>query len=105
MPLATALRGGYNSLMATAPSLSEADILQQVIAGRNGGFAPETARELLKLSFDRPTTTRIRRLLTKNNRGTIQAEERAILDKYLRVGQLIDLLHAQARLSLKHRAG
>jgi hypothetical protein len=105
MPLATAALGGYNPLMATAPTLSEADILQQVITGRNGGFAPETARELLKLSFDRSTLSRIRRLLNKNNRGTIQTDERATLDKYLRVGQLIDLLHAQARLSLKHRAG
>ena len=64
--------------MATAPTLSEADILQQVIAGRDSGFAPETARELLKLSFDRPTTTRIRRLLNKNNRGNIQADEQAV---------------------------
>jgi hypothetical protein len=91
--------------MATASTLSEADILEQVLAARNGGLSPETARDLLKLSFDRPTTTRIRTLLNKNNRGTIQADERAMLDKYLRVGQLIDLLHAQAKLALKHRAG
>ena len=45
-------------------------------------------------------------MLRKNNRGTISGDERMILEKYLRVGYLIDLLQidllqAKARLSLK----
>ena len=76
------------------------------VAGTNDRWGEAVvAAVVLKLSFDRPTTTCIRCLLNKNNRGTIQADERPILEKYLRVGQLIDLLHAQARLSLKQRAG
>ena len=46
-------------------------------------------------------TKRIKQLLQKNNRGTISAEERVTLDKFIRVGKFIDLLHAKARLSLK----
>jgi hypothetical protein len=88
--------------LTTPPSIAE--ILEQVIAPRAGDFSPEAARALLTLGFDRPTTTRIRQLLQKNNRGTITADDRLTLEKYLRVGQLLDLLHAKARMSLKEPA-
>src|SRR5438094_457490 len=45
--------------------------------------------------------TRCRNQLRQNNRGTISAVERVTLERYLRVGQMIDLLHAKARVSLK----
>ena len=37
---------------------------------------------------------------SENNKGTISESERATLDKYLRVGQFLDLMQAKARLSL-----
>jgi len=46
-------------------------------------------------------TRRIQELLEKNNGGTIEPSERAELDKYLRVGQFLDLIQAKARLSLQ----
>jgi hypothetical protein len=46
----------------------------------------------------------MRRLVQKNNRGTITAGERVALEKYLRVGQFLDLVHAKARLSLRRPA-
>ncbi|HEY1375294.1 MAG TPA: hypothetical protein VGF55_00785 [Gemmataceae bacterium] len=91
--------------MATTTSRpTEADILEQVIAPRAADLSPEAARSLLALSFDRPTTSYIRQLLQRNNRGTITTDERIALERYLRVGQLLDLLHAKARLSLKESA-
>jgi hypothetical protein len=86
--------------MATSFTVTEAEILERVVAPTAAGISPETARELLKFRFDRHTSADIRRLLQKNNRGTITAEERVLLEKYLRVGQLLDLLHAKARLGL-----
>ncbi len=59
---------------------------------------------MLALKFDAATTKRIRRLLKKNNNGTIAARERLVLEKYLRVGQFLDLLHAKAKLSLQQAA-
>jgi hypothetical protein len=56
---------------------------------------------LLELKFRAAATRRVRRLLEKNNRGTITAQERVMLEKYLRVGQFLDLLHAKAKLSLQ----
>jgi hypothetical protein len=84
----------------TAP-ITEAAILAQLVAPTKAGFSPGVARQLLALKFDRQTTQRIRKWLQQNNRGTICAEDRLALEKYLRVGQLLDLLHAKARLSLR----
>jgi hypothetical protein len=82
-------------------TLSEAAILEKVVAPRAGKWSPEVARELLAFKFDRNTTSMIRRLLHQNNRGTISALDRLTLERYLRVGQFLDLLHAKARLSLR----
>lgn len=90
-------------MAATTAPMTEADILGQVITPTTGDLSPEAARSLLSFSFDRPTTNRIRQLLRRNNRGTITADERIVLEKYLRVGQLLDLLHAKAKLSVKDR--
>jgi hypothetical protein len=86
--------------MSVTTPPTEADILEEVIAPERANLSPEAARSLLKLTFDRPTKSYIRELLQRNNRGTITADDRIALEKYLRVGQLIDLLHAKAKLSL-----
>lgn len=87
--------------MASATIVSEADILAKVVDPMKADLSAEAVRALLQLKFDQESTKRIRHLLRKNNRGAITAEERVTLEKYLRVGQLLDLLHAKARLSLQ----
>ncbi|OAI51572.1 hypothetical protein AYO44_17050 [Planctomycetaceae bacterium SCGC AG-212-F19] len=86
--------------MAKSTTITEANILEKVIAPNEAELSPEGARALLGFKFDRATTQTIRKLLRANNRGRITAEDRLVLEKYLRVGQLLDLLHAKARLSL-----
>jgi hypothetical protein len=87
--------------MATSTMISDAEVLEHVVCPVKGGLAPEAARAILELKFDRAASKRIRQLLQKNNRGHISAEERITLEKFLRVGKFIELLHAKARLSLK----
>ena len=87
--------------MTLATALSDADILEHVVSPVKGGMDPGAARAILDLKFDGDANKRIRQLLQKNNRGTISAEERITLEKFLRVGKFIDLLQAKARLSLK----
>ncbi len=89
--------------MPTALPISEADILARVISPGLGNLTPEMAESFLSFRFDRTTTKEIRDLLRKNNRGAISGEERIALDKFLRVGQFLDLMHAKARLSLHER--
>jgi len=90
-------------MQATAPP-SEAEIIERIVASKSGRLSAEAARAILGMTFDRPTTSRIRQLLKKNNRGTISVEDRLTLERYLRVGQLFDLLHVKARLSLKGKS-
>jgi len=80
---------------------TEADILARVIMPKSAGVSPEAALSFLTFRFDSYTQKQISQLLRKNNRGTISAEERLTLEKFTRVGQLLDLLHAKARCSLR----
>lgn len=91
--------------MRSTETVTEADILAKVVAPDRADLTPDAARSFLAMRFDGKTTKEIRRYLQKNNRGTITAEERIALEKYLRVGQFLDLLQAKARLSLKQSAG
>ena len=80
--------------------LTEAEILIDVINPESGDIPPSIAKEFVKLRFSDEANQRIRELLSSNKAGTISNIERDDLDKYLRVGQFIDLIQAKARLSL-----
>ena len=90
--------------MRNASTITEADILAEIIAPNRPGFGPELAQSILALKFSKSATTKIRGLLRKTNRGTVSAAERLALEKYLRVGQFLDLLQAKARVSLRRAA-
>jgi hypothetical protein len=90
--------------MADASTITEADILSEVVAPDQPGISAEFARTILDLHFTDKANKQIRKLLEKNNKGTISESERAVLEKYLRVGQFLDLMQAKARLSLEPSA-
>jgi hypothetical protein len=79
---------------------TEIDILEQVIDPSRSGMAPEAARALLELRFSEEAVTRINALAEKNRQGTISAAERALLERYQRVGNFLNLIHAKARCAL-----
>ena len=56
------------------------------------------------MRFTDEAQTTVRSLLDKSNQGTLTVQEQAALDRYLRVGQFIDLLQAKARLSIQDAA-
>jgi len=87
--------------MPNTSAITEADILSEVVAPDQPGIIPEFARAILDLHFTDKANKQIRKLLDKNNKGTIDETERAVLDKYLRVGQFLDLMQAKAKLSLE----
>jgi hypothetical protein len=84
----------------SAPAITEADILNEVVAPGQPGLTEAAAHSILSLRFSEVAIARIRGLLASNNSGDITAAERAELEKYLRVGQFLDLLQAKARVSL-----
>jgi hypothetical protein len=87
--------------MNDTSTISEAEILQEVIGVDEGGLTPEVARSVLRWKFTDRAVTRMNDLAARNNQGTITDVERDELAKYLRVGSLINLIQAKARVSLK----
>lgn len=90
--------------MVNTSIITDADILDNLVAPELSALSPEAARSLLKLKFTRQATQRIRQLLRKNKQGTITTTERLLLERFLRIGQFLDLVQAKARLSLQHAA-
>jgi len=80
---------------------NEAAILSRVIRPDHDGLSPAGARAFLKLEFTAEDRQRMHELAVKNQADDLTAAERHELDDYLRVGRLLDLLAAKARLSLK----
>jgi hypothetical protein len=83
---------------------TETDILEQVIDPTRSGMAPETAKALLEWRFREEAVAHINALAEKNRQGTISAAERALLERYQRVGNFLNLIHAKARCSLAEPA-
>lgn len=86
---------------SSSHTLTEADILAEVVAPDRPTLSEEFARAVLSVQFNDRATNRIRELLQKNNAGTITTVEKSDLEKYIRVGQFLDLMQAKARLSLQ----
>jgi hypothetical protein len=92
-------------MIANALPATELDVLTQVIGPDEPPLSEELSRSLLAMRFTDEAEANIRSLLEKNNRGQLSTAEREALDRYLRVGQFIDLLQAQARIRLQQSAG
>jgi hypothetical protein len=88
------------SKMTSATAVTEVDIISDVIAPNRGDLPPEVAQSVLSWKFKQRAVTRMDELDERNRSGAISPDERDELEKYLRVGTLINLLQAKARLSL-----
>lgn len=86
--------------MAASGPITATEILGEVVEPNDPTFERDFAQMLLKLRLKDGAQERIRELLRRNNAGELDAGEKASLEKYLLVGQLLDLLQAKARASL-----
>jgi hypothetical protein len=84
----------------TTALASESEILEQVIEPDTPGMSPEAAQALLRFRFKNAAVERMNELAEKNRQGTIGPSERALLERYLRVGNFLNLIHAKARCAL-----
>lgn len=81
----------------------EADIMSRLVAPEQPTFSTEAARAILALKFGPADRQRMHELAVKNQEGTLTPEEEAVLDGYVHVGLLLDMLRSKARRSLKKR--
>jgi hypothetical protein len=87
--------------MRTTKSISDSDILAEILAADGGELAPDVAATVLRWKFSKRSAQRITQLAQQNQRGTISAADRIVLERYLRVGSLLNVLQAKARLALQ----
>jgi hypothetical protein len=63
----------------------------------------DEAKAILRWQFKQEDKDRIEELLDRNNEGELEDFEIDILDEYLKIGEVVGMLHAKARLSLKRQ--
>jgi hypothetical protein len=83
---------------------TDADVLAEVLAAGEVTFKPDIARWLLNLAFTEPQQARVVELVEKGNRGTLTTDEHEELHRYLRIGSILNILGAKARLALRDSA-
>ena len=79
----------------------EATLWRRLIMPEKDGLSPEAARSLLQISFSDADVARMNELAQKNRDGLLCDEERQELEAYVKVGDVLSLLHLKARKSLK----
>ena len=81
-------------------TLTEAEVLNQLVTAEQPGFSPEAARAILSLRFSPAAVSRMNELAEKNQQGTLSETDRGALATYLRVGQFLNVVQAKARVCL-----
>ncbi|MBW3540282.1 MAG: hypothetical protein KY476_08425 [Planctomycetes bacterium] len=81
---------------------SAASILERVIHADEADLPADAARAILQWSFDDKDRRRMRQLVRRGNAGDLSDAEQEELEEYRRIGFLLDLVHAKARLSLRN---
>ena len=87
--------------MSEATTITEAEILADAIAPDRADMPVEAAHAVLDWKFSERATRQMRTLLDRNNKGVLTPDEEIELDRYRRVGMLLDLVQAKARVSLR----
>lgn len=88
--------------MPQTPSpLTEADIFARIVHPEDGNLPQEVSHLVLNLRFESEDVHRMNELAERNNYGLLSETERQEMDKYMRVGNFLNLLHAKARQSLQ----
>jgi hypothetical protein len=87
--------------MSRNVTVSEFEILCDVISPRRADLTPDVARSILEWKFSARSVAKMNRLAERNRLGKITESEREELERFLRVGSLVNLAQAKARRSLR----
>lgn len=81
----------------------ELPVLERLVRPSVPDLSIAAARALIELEFAPEDRQRMHDLSLKNNAGTLDEEESLELDRYLRLGSFLDLIHAKARRALQRK--
>lgn len=85
-----------------SPNL-EADIWSRLVRAHGGSLSAELARFLLSIDFTEEDEDRMQDLADRSSAGTLTRQERAEMDGYLHISNLLAVLQSNARVALKLR--
>lgn len=88
----------------TTTTVPEVDVISQIVFSPDVALSQPAAEAILQLHFSKEAIDEIRQLREKNGEGALSTDEYRKLDSYRRVGQLLDMMHAQARHVLRNRS-
>lgn len=80
-----------------------ARLWEPVESGR--GLTPTLARHVLQIGFSEADRLRMHQLAEKNREGKLSEAEESEFDSYVRVGDLVAILHSKARKALRKITG
>jgi hypothetical protein len=86
-------------------TFNEIDIWTGVISPDNHDMSAPDANAVLRWGFNDRAKQWMEQLATRNGQGTLTDVEETELEAYVHVGQVIAILQAKARLSLKRSGG
>ena len=76
-------------------------ILTRAISPSRSTLSREAAQEILRWDFSPEDQQRMAELSTKARHGDLTPDEEAEIDSYVRVGHIVNLMQAKARLAIK----
>jgi hypothetical protein len=88
-------------MTTTQTDTSEAAIFARLFEGHNGNLSQLVARKMLDITFSERDQERMEELAQRNQQGRLTAQEREELTNYVKVGDLLAILHSKARQTLK----
>lgn len=86
----------------TQHTVTDLDIFRRLIDGPGTSFSAAEAEAILKIGFGGDDEKRMARLAARNNAGKLTPKERAELESYVRVGDVLGLLKSRARTVLRN---
>ena len=90
-------------MRTTSTDTSEAAIFARLFEGPTGHLSQGVARKLLAITFTEADQARMEELAQRNQQGRLTVQEREELANYVKVGDLLAILHSKARQALpKH---
>ena len=76
-------------------------IWARLIQAPKAPIAPEAARYLLSIDFSETDHARMRELMDKSGDGSLMPDEKAELDGYVNIANVLSVMHSQARVALR----
>ncbi len=90
-------------MSSTAAPVTESQVWGRIIAPDAPGFSKEAARSILDLKFSEADQARMNELARRNREQGLSEEERKELEAFVKVGDVLSLLHLKAMRVLNYQ--